>query len=129
VSSKFLDSFPLECSTPGVKMALQHMMASVHMQVTEACQVGSRLMRGVGGWAGFFCAGGALVGGCGGVAGGWVRHAGESPPLDGNSKAQQLSNCAFEFPAANRRRRFPGCHEPLQSHPVIPLPACPAGVL
>jgi hypothetical protein len=40
VSSKFLGSFPLECSTPGVKTALQHMMASVHVQVTEACQVG-----------------------------------------------------------------------------------------
>ena len=39
VSSKFLDSFTIEC-TPGVKTALQHMMASVHMQVTEACQVG-----------------------------------------------------------------------------------------
>eukprot|EP00887_Chlorella_sp_A99_P001633 scaffold8.g1633.t1 len=36
VSSKLLGSFALEC-TPEVKAALQRMMASVHMQVTEAC--------------------------------------------------------------------------------------------
>ncbi|KAL4452763.1 hypothetical protein ABPG75_008425, partial [Micractinium tetrahymenae] len=37
VSSKFLDSFAIEC-VPEVKGALKQMMASVHMQVTEACQ-------------------------------------------------------------------------------------------
>ena len=36
VSSKFLDAFAMEC-THSVKLGLQRMMASVHMQVTDAC--------------------------------------------------------------------------------------------
>lgn len=39
VSSKLLDSFPMEC-TAETRAALKHMMASVHVQVTAACQVG-----------------------------------------------------------------------------------------
>ncbi|KAI3432720.1 hypothetical protein D9Q98_004263 [Chlorella vulgaris] len=37
VSSHLLDSFPMDCSQE-VKGALKHMMASVHVQVTAACQ-------------------------------------------------------------------------------------------
>lgn len=49
VSSKFLDSFAIECA-PEVKGALKQMMASVHVQVTEACKVGSRQLGWGWGW-------------------------------------------------------------------------------
>ena len=38
MSSKFLDSFPMEC-TVEVKQSLKRMMAAVHARVTDACEV------------------------------------------------------------------------------------------
>lgn len=102
VSSKFLDSFAIECA-PEVQGALKQMMASVHMQVTEACQV---------------CVGWGWVRGWG--MGGCVWAAGLQDP-EQQVAGTPAASCGHALlkSTPNAASHMPGTPQPLP--PVLPL--------